>query len=208
MKLLALRFAAIAACTSTLGGCAALVADRHTYEAEAASPAVVVNGASVRLRMKAEGTENGAFVISAMVVTAGRATFDGPFRWRVDAEGEAGRHEWIQVHRIRMRTDETKRDEWYPERRLGERAVFRQRDDGFRASYRIPGLLNVKPREDGALDVWVDLTVHADGRSVRRVARFRMAPAHKEANEFVFFPAEIVSNIGKGPEDWNESGWD
>ncbi len=191
-----------------VAGCAALVADRHTYESEAASPTVMVSGAEVRLRMKTEGTENGAFAISAMVVTAGKATFDGPFRWRVDAVGETGRHEWIQVHRIRTRTSVTKRDEWYPVRHLGERALFRQRDDAFRASYRIPGLLNVKPREDGALDILVDLTVRADGRSVRRVAQFRMGPAHKQANEFVFFPAEIVSNIGKTPENWDDSGWD
>jgi len=194
--------------TVLLNGCAALVADRHTYESEAESPAVVINGATVRLRMKAEGTENGSFAISAMVVTAGKATFDGPFRWRVDATGEPGRHEWLQVHRIRTRTAISKRDKWYPERHLGERAAFRPRDDGFRARYQIPGLLNVKPREDGALDVLVDLTVRADGRSVRQVARFRMGPAHKEANEFIFFPAEIVSSIGKSAENWDESGWD
>ncbi len=189
-------------------GCASLIADRHTYETEAESPAVVVNGATLRLRMKAEGTEDGAFAISAMIYTAGKATFDGPFRWRVDAVGEPGRHEWVQVHRIRTRTKETRRDEWYPERHLGERAAFRQREDGFRASYQIPGLLNVKPREDGALDVLVDLTVRANGRSERRVCRFRMGPAHKQANEFVFFPAEIVSHIGKPTDDWGESGWD
>lgn len=196
------------ACVLLGAGCAALVADRHTYEPEAASPSVVVNGAQIRMRMKTEGTEDGAFAISAMVVTAGKATFDGPFRWRVDAIGKAGSHEWIQVHRIRTRTATTRRDEWYPQRHLGERAVFRQVDDGFRASYRIPGMLNVKPREDGALDVLVDLTVRADGRSVRRVAQFRLGPAHKEASEFVFFPAEIVENIGKSPEDWDDSGWD
>lgn len=190
------------------GGCATLIADRHTYESEAESPAVVVNGATVRLRMKAEGTENGAFAISAMVITAGKATFDGPFRWRVDAVGELGKHEWVQVHRIRTRTQTSQRDKWYPERHLGERAIFREREDGFRARYQIPGLLNVKPREDGALDVLVDLTVRADGRSVRRVARFRMGPTHKQANEFVFFPAEIVSSIGKSVDDWDESGWD
>lgn len=198
------------ACLLAIGftGCASLVADKHTYAAEAASPAVEVNGATVRLRMKAEGTTNGSFALSAMVVTAAKTTFDGPFRWRVDAVGEAGRHEWVQVHRIRTRTSLSKRDKWYPESHLNERAMFRNRDDAFRASYRIPGLLKVKPREDGALDVLVDLTVRADGRSVRQVARFRMEPAHKRADEFIFLPAEIITHIGKPMEDWEESGWD
>lgn len=192
----------------SLTGCAKLIADRHTYASEAASPSVEVNGATVRLQVKPEGTESGSYALSAMVVTAAKATFDGPFRWRVDAVGEPGRHEWIAVHRIRTRTSETKRDEWYPERHLGERALFRKRDGGFRASYQIPGLLNVKPREDGALDIFVDMTVHADGRAVRRIARFRMEPAHKRADEFVFLPAEVISHIGKPVEDWGDSGWD
>jgi hypothetical protein len=205
-----MKFPVSAACLLAvcLSSCASLVADKHTYDAESASPAVVVNGATVRLRMKPEGAEKGSMVFSAMVVTAAKTTMDGPFRWRVDAEGKQGRHEWVIVHRIRTRTSTTKRDEWYPERHLGERASFRQREDGFRASYRIPGLLNVKPREDGALEVLVDLTVRADGRSQRQVARFRMQPAHKRADEFIFLPAEIVTHIGKPMEEWEESGWD
>ena len=189
-------------------GCASLVADKHTYDAEAASPAVVVHGATVRLRMKPEGTGPGSMAFSAMIVTAGKATMDGPFRWRLDAVGEKGRHDDLIVHRIRTRTSTTKRDEWYPERHLGKRAAFRMRGDEFRATYPIPGLLNVKPRDDGALEVLVDMTVRADGRAVRQVARFRMQPAHKRADEFVFLPAEIVSNIGKPTDDWEESGWD
>lgn len=191
-----------------LGGCATLVADRHTYASEAASPAVVVNGATVRVQVRPQGTESGSYALSAMVVTAAKATFDGPFRWRVDASGEPGRHEWVQVHRIRTRTSASGRDEWYPARHLGARALFRKRGEDFRASYEIPGLLNVKPREDGALDVFVDLTVMADGKAERRVAKFRMEPAHKRSDEFVFLPAEVISHIGKPVEDWGDGEWD
>jgi hypothetical protein len=203
-----IRFVISCCIISCLSGCATLVADKHTYDSETASPAVEINGAMVRLRMKPEGTENGSIALSAMVVTAAKATFDGPFRWRVDAVGVVGRHEWVQVHRIRTHTSTSKRDEWYPERHLGARASFRERDDVFRASYPIPGLLKVKPREDGALDVLVDLTVRADGRSVRKVARFRMEPAYKRADEFIFIPTEIITHIGKPMEDWEETGWD
>jgi len=205
-----MKFHLFTACLITAGlpQCASLRADKHTYESETASPAVVVNGATVRLRMKPEGTEPGSMAMSAMVVTAAKATFDGPFRWRVDATGEEGRHEWVQVHRIRTRTSASRRDEWYPDRHLGERALFRNRDGAFVASYRIPGLLNVKPREDGALEVLVDLTVRGNDRSVRQTARFRMQPAHKRADEFVFLPAEVVTHIGKPMEEWDEKGWD
>jgi hypothetical protein len=200
--------AAVGLLSVLLTSCASLIADKHTYDAGAASPAVVVNGATVRLRMKPEGTGKGSMAVSLMVVSAAKATMDGPFRWRLDAEGREGHHEWVIVHRIRTLTSITKRDERYPERHLGERASFRKREDAFRASYLIPGVLNVKPREDGALEVLVDLTVRADGRSVRQTARFRMQPAHKRADEFVFIPAEIVNHIGKPKEDWEESGWD
>jgi hypothetical protein len=186
------------------------MADKHTYESGVSSPAVRVNGARVTLNLKPEGTSGGAYAVSAMVVSAAVATLDGPFRWRIEAVGEPGVHESVVVHRIRTRTALSGRDEWYPRQHLGERADFVRpagASDETRAIYRIPGLLKVKPREDGALEVMVDLTVKARGRGERKTVLFRLDPAHKRQDEFIFLPTEIISHLGKPMSAWEESGW-
>lgn len=194
-----------------LTGCVSLRATKHTYAADASSPEVKVNGSSIRMQVNPQGTDGGSYVVSAMVVSAAAATFDGPFKWRLEAIGQPGHHESLTVHRIRTRTSVTKRDEWYPTEFLRQRADFRRRSgsgDAWRAVYEIPGLLKVKPREDGALEVLVDLTVRANGRDERKIVRFRMDPAKGRRDEFVFLPSEIAKSIGKPMEDWEDPGWD
>lgn len=200
---------ALVACAPAMAGCVSLTAGKHTYSA--ASAPVRVNGADIRMQVKPEGTEGGSYVFSAMVVTAAAATFDGPFRWRIEATGTAGDHESLVVHRIHTRTGKTRRDEWYPASHLGRRAAFRPQASApgtARAVYEIPGLLVVKPREDGNLEITVDLTVRARGQAERKIVRFRMDPAEGRQDEFVFLPAEIVSSFGKSAEEWDEHGWD
>lgn len=194
-----------------LTSCVSLRAAKHTYAADASSSAVKVNGASVRMQVNPQGTDGGSYVVSAMVVSAAVATFDGPFKWRVEAVGEPGHHESLIIHRIRTKTSTTKRDEWYPVDFLGKRVDFRRRTgtgEAWRAVYEIPGLLKVKPREDGALEILVDLTVRADGRNERKIVKFRLDPAKGRRDEFVFLPSEIAKSIGKPVEDWEGPGWD
>ena len=203
------RAALCAICLTSLNSCVSLTAKKHTYCVS--SPPVRVNGAAIRMQVKPEGTENGSFALSAMVVSAAVATFDGPFRWRIEASGENGRQQYFVVHRIRTRTGITKRDEWYPVSHLGKRADFKTSKGATaasHASYPIPGLLVVKPREDGSLEVFVDLTVVAQGRSERKLVCFRMDPSLKRQDEFIFVPTEIVKSIGKSPAEWDESAWD
>lgn len=198
-----------AASVATLSGCVGLIADKHTYQAS--SPPVRVNGADIRMQVKPEGTDGTNLALSAMVVSAAMATFDGPFRWRIEALSADASHQSLVVHRIHTRTATSKRSEWYPAEKLGKQAEFRAVKDppgGSRAVYPVPGLLVVKPRDDGALEVTVDLTVRADHRSERKTVRFRMDPSQKRQDEFVFVPAEIISHIGKPMEDWDQSGWD
>ena len=194
-----------------LSGCVSLRTAKHTYDMAASSPSVTVNGARVRLQLKPEGTSGGSYVLSAMVVAAAVATLDGPFCWRIEATGEAGRHESLILHRLRTRTEITRRDEWYPAMHLGRRAEFHSRKGAsgiYRAVYEIPGQLNVKPSEDGALDVLADLSVVGHGRSERRLVRFRLEPSQKRQDEFIFVPTEIVKSIGKSPGEWEDTGWD
>lgn len=191
------------------GGCVSLISSKHSYSASSA-PAKV-NGADIRMQVRPEGTDGGSYAISAMVVSTAVATFDGPFSWRLEALGKTGVHQSMEIHRIRTRTSVTKRDEWYPERYLDLRCVFKPQDGApsvARALYPIPGLLVVKPREDGDLEVMVDLTVRTNARSERRSVRFRMQPSQGRRDEFIFIPTEIAENIGKSPGEWDDSGWD
>ena len=161
--------------------------------------------------MKPQGSDGASFAVSAMVVSAAVATMDGPFSWRLEATGEAGKQEFLVIHRIHTRTSKSKRDEWYPAARLGRRADFsvvKSAPGTSRAVYPIPGLLEVKPREDGNLEVTVDLTVRTDGHGERKLVRFRMDPSQKRQDEFIFLPAEIVRSIGKSPDEWEDPGWD
>ncbi|RYD41958.1 MAG: hypothetical protein EOP85_11900, partial [Verrucomicrobiaceae bacterium] len=90
------------ACAGSLSSCfLTLNAKKHTYSAS--SPAVRVNGADIRMQVKPEGTDGGTYALSAIVVSAAVATFDGPFRWRIEGSGEIGKQESIVIHRIRTR---------------------------------------------------------------------------------------------------------
>ncbi|MCW1883769.1 hypothetical protein OKA04_03450 [Luteolibacter flavescens] len=191
-----------------LASCAAISAKKHTYARGAAVP---VNGAQVSLSVKPEGTAGGTFVLSAMVVSGGMATLDGPFRWRIEAQGEPGKQQALVIHRLRTTTSVTKRDEWYPAKHLGRRAEFRTLKGEpalTRAVFEIPGYLEVKPREDGVLTVLADVSVESEGRWERRLLKFRLDPAEKREDEFIFLPAEIVRGIGSDPADWEDPGWD
>jgi hypothetical protein len=191
-----------------LPSCAAISAKKHTY---ARGAAVSVNGAEVSLSVKPEGTAGGNFVVSAMVVSGGMATLDGPFRWRIEAFGDAGKQEAMVIHRLHTTTSTTKRDEWYPDKHLGRRAEFRpvKAEPGrSRAVFEIPGYLEVTPREDGVLTILADVSVQTAGRWQRRLLKFRLDPAEKRQDEFIFLPAEIVKGIGADPADWDDPGWD
>ncbi|MEO5913450.1 MAG: hypothetical protein ABIS50_04405 [Luteolibacter sp.] len=205
------RAALVVISCGAMGGCISLIAKKHTYGTAASSPPVRVNGTDIRMQVKPEGTEGGSYALSAMVVSAAVATFDGPFSWRLEAAGEIGKQESLVVHRIRTVTGKTHRDEWYPADHLGKRADFTRRKGetgATRAIYPISGLLKVKPLEDGALDVYVDLTVVSKGRGERKLVHFRMDPSDKRQDEFIFVPTEIAHSIGKSPADWDDAGWD
>ena len=194
-----------------LTSCVGIMAGKRTYDSGQASAAAKVNGAEVRLRVKPEGTANGSFVISAMVVSTAVATLDGPFRWRIEATGDDGKHQSIILHRLKTLTAKTRREEWYPAAHLGRRADFvklRDEPGKSRARYDIPGLLKVKPREDGALEILADLTVVTTSGRERKLVRFRLDPADKREDEFLFLPAEIVKSIGSDRSTWDDEGWD
>ena len=199
----------IAACgLGCLTSCVALKGTKHTY---LAGVPVKMADAEVNLAFRPEGTRSGSIMVSAMVVGGGVATFDGPFRWRVEAIGREGVHELLVVHRIRTKTSLTGRDEWFPAAELGRSAEFRPLRDHpgkVRARYPIPGLLRVEPETDGRLDVWVDLGIRSGQRWQRQTLHFRLDPGVKSQDEFVFLPVEVARSIGTPLEDQDDPMWD
>lgn len=192
-----------------LTSCVGLRGQKHTYSESGG--VVKVGGAEVGIDFRPEGTRSGSFMVSAMVVGGGVATFDGPFKWRIEAYGDEGIHESLVVHRIRTRTEKTDRDEWFPANELGKQANFRKlrgKPGVVRARYPIPGLLKVMPEEDGKLDVWLDVSVKRKDGADRKLVRFSLDPAVKRQDEFIFLPVEVAQSIGTDPEDWEDSMWD
>ena len=103
-----------------LSSCGHIFTKSNTYDT---SSAVKINGAKVSSGVKPMGGKAGLSV-SAMIYMAGSAKLEGPFIWRIEAEGEADNHTSMVVHRLKVETSETKRREWYPSKKLGVRTKF------------------------------------------------------------------------------------
>ncbi len=193
-----------------LPSCMSFYGNRSTYGQIGGG--AQINGATVSMQVKPEGTSGGSYALSAMVVGVGVANLDGPFSWRIEAVGKEGVHETMYVQGIRTVTSVTKRNEKLPERWLGERTDFVRKKSyapgEVRAVFDIPVKLDVKPSVDGALDVYADIIVLAKGTRVRKTVKFHLDPTSKKDREVIFIPAEIVTSIGKPMSEWEETGWD
>ncbi len=80
-------------------GCVGFYGTRSTYGGQDGAE---VNGARVSMSVKPEGTSGGTYALSAIVVGVAIANLDGPFRWRIEAEGKEGIHEAMYVQRLRI----------------------------------------------------------------------------------------------------------
>lgn len=201
--------ASIIAIAALLSNCASLIAKKNTYQSD--GPAVAINGAQVRMQVNPQGAADGAFALSAMVVSTAVATMEGPFRWRLDVTGTPGVHESVFVHRIHTSTQKSKRSEWYPVRKLDKVANFRTTKDSpsvSKARYEIPGLLQVTSEKDGPLTILADITIATKSSKERKMVKFLLDPTQKRADEFIFLPVELVKTIGKDWEDIEDPSWD
>ena len=86
---------------------------------------VEINETKVNSAVKPMGGKDG-ISLPAMVYSAGTGSLDGPFRWRVEAVGEEGVHEWIHVNRATVTTEKTKwvLFELEPESQWNTKTVF------------------------------------------------------------------------------------
>lgn len=181
--------------------CGHIYTKSHSYSG---SSSATINGAKVTSAVKPMGGKQGV-ALSAMVYMAGSATLDGPFIWRIEAEGQNGLHTKMVVHRVKVITSKTKRSEWYPRQHLGFDTPFKpyKKEPGKAyAVYQIPGKLKVYPRTDGKITILADVSVTTTKRTERKMVRFTMNPGTNKDVEFINVPAEIVKNWHPDPREW------
>ena len=192
---------------SLLSSCGHVLTKSNTYDTSAS---VVINGAKVTSGVKPDGGKAGLSV-SAMIYMAGSAKLEGPFKWRIEAEGKSGKHLSMVVHRLKVETSKTNRNEWYNKKKLGYRTDFvsykKEAGKSF-AIFQVPGILKVFPEKDGDITIIADLTITSKKRSQRKLVKFSLpAEQDKKETEFLFFPAEIVNSFGqKDPREWEYEG--
>ena len=181
--------------------------------------AVSINGASVRSAVKPNGGKQG-FSFSAMVYTAASVSLDGPFLWRIEADGKEGVHESMVVHQIRVTTSETKRSEWFPSKYLGESVPFKPKrgakGESF-AQFQLPGDLEVYPKKDGEITIEASISVKSNSRTERQNVSFSLNPESSRGVETLNVGGEIIKSFqGKDPTEWKlkpvelfpeEQGW-
>ena len=185
-----------------LASCGHVLTQRSSYGGEAGAE---VSGALVRSAVKPLGGQSG-FALSAGVYTAGSGTLNGPFLWRIEAQGDDGYHREMTVHRVKVETSLTGRQEWYPQDLLGKTVQFypvKGSAGEVFAQYQIPGELEVYPSEDGEIAITVDLTIRTAEETIRRMLRFRMKPQESRDLEFMFLPADFVSGSSQDPKEWS-----
>lgn len=166
-----------------------------------------LNGAKVNSAVKPMGGEAG-MSFSAMVYSAAAGSLDGPFLWRIEAEGEEGVHESLIVHRLSVHTEKTGREEPFPGKWLGIKAPFEPYKDKKKAGkvfakFQPPGKLEVFPEEDGEIEVKALVSVKTKTKTERGELTFKMVPSSKRKVETVFLPSEVVKSFGKkDPTQW------
>lgn len=164
-----------------------------------------VNGAKINAAFQPNGGTPG-LSFSAMIYMAGSAKLEGPFLWRVQAEGVDGVHEALTVHRVKVLTEKTKRAEWFPTKYLGKEQPFEtyKKTPGVTYAYlQMPGELKVMPAEDGKISLLVDVSVKTKARTERKSLSFKMAPSQTKDTEFIFIPTEIVNGFNPDPREWD-----
>lgn len=190
--------------TLSLTSCGHIFTKSNTYDT---SSSVTINGAKVSSGVKPMGGKGG-MSFSAMIYMAGSAKLEGPFIWRIEAEGVANQHTRLIVHRLKVETSKTSRKEWYPSNKLGVYTDFvdyKKEPGKSYAVYQVPGKLSVFPEKDGDITIYADVTISSKTKSDRKVVKFSLpAEQNKKETEFIFFPAEIVNSFGqRDPREWS-----
>lgn len=165
-----------------------------------------VNGARVITEVKPMGGKPG-FSVSAMVYMAGSASLEGPFKWRVQAIGKQGVHQYMHIHSVSMRTAHTKRHNSFPRSQLPSSIPFvsyKKTPGVVYAVHQFPGLLEVYPQTDGPVTVTINVSIRSHAQSERKIITGVLKPTQQSETEFLFIPTEIAQSFGqRDPRSWS-----
>lgn len=193
-------------CSSFLStSCVSFWLKEKTYKAS--SDSTKINGADVRIALKPNGGQSYG-TISAMVVGLGAGTLDGPFFWRVEAEGVEGVHQKLWVNDITVTTSNTDRSEPLPKEHLNYSSEFKPmkgKENAGKtfANHQFPGMLEVYPEKDGDITITADVSVMSVSGTQRKRLRYTLSPDTSKGFDTIFIPTEIITSWGEDPTEWN-----
>jgi len=180
--------------------------NENTYLAT--SDSVDINGAKVKVALKPMGGKSYGSA-SAMVVGLGAGSTDGPFIWRVEAEGEEGVHEKLWGNSISVKTGINEKSEPFPKEHLDFHSKFKpmkgkDNADKTFANHQFPGKLEVYPKKDGEITVTANISVKSNTSTRSKSLKFTLSPDSSKGFESIFIPTEIIKSFGgKDPTEWN-----
>ncbi len=189
-----------------LPSCMGVYMKENTYKATSESSSI--NGADVRIALKPMGGATYGS-LSAMVVGIGAGKTDGPFIWRVEAEGEEGVHEKLWVNRVTVTTSNTDRSEPLPKEHLDFHSEFKPmkgKDNAGKtfANHQFPGKLEVYPNTDGDITIKANVSVQSNSGVKSDTITFSLIPDSSNGFDSIFIPTEIMNSFGgKDPTEWN-----
>ncbi len=186
--------------------CAGFYIRNNTYEA--ATKPVLINGAEVKVGLKPMGGSTwGSF--SALIVNIGAGSTDGPFIWRIEANGKEGDQAKLWVNSIHVATTTTNRSENYDPKLLKGKADFKplrgKKNAGLTfANYQVFGELLVYPKKDGEITVTANVSVeNSSGKVETKTIVFKLNPESSNDYENIFIPTEIINSFGQeDPTEW------
>lgn len=173
----------------------------------------MLGGAKVRsavLPLKGEGL----IARDLIVYKAQSAELDGPFRWSIEAKGDAGALNWMVVHDVKIETSRSKRVESFPSADLGKKVMFElvplppekkgdlekkrkvEKKREVVARFDLPGILQVYPKADGVVRLIALVEING-AAGMKDWVKFSMAPGATKSRPFRFLPS--VVEVGGAP---------
>lgn len=158
------------------------------------SSGVEFGGASIRSAVEPQKGKGGV-ALDRMTYYAGTANLDGPFKWQIEAIGEQGEQQTMQIHEVKIKAARTHRMESYPPEMLGGPIAFQPIDPKkpkkTHAIFHLPGLLQVYPKADGMVNVIALIEIKGEKTSMKDWIKFTMIPNQDKNQEFTFLPTVV-----------------
>lgn len=162
-----------------LANCAHLVQKREDYQVSTQEP--TVNGARLTAEMiTTDGKAN--YSMSAMVYFVAGETKTGPYKCLFTAWGDRSTHRSMTVEKLTFRTASGETATAPRSKALPFAAG--SGDEGWQATYAVPGLLGLDYAKDGSVMIDARVAIRTKRRTVRRHVSFTLSPSESKEVKF------------------------